>query len=985
MKNIKKHGHCLFVALAVLASVNHLVAQGTAFMYQGSLNANGVPANGFFEFEFSLYTNAARVGTQVGSTLTNLNVGVTNGLFTTSLDFGDVFTGNDTWLAIAVRTNGGSSFTALNPLQELTPTPYAIYAPNSGTAGSANTVAATNITGTLALAQLPGAVVTTSDTNVTFVNLTLSGDLTLPSPATIDSGGSSLLYFDSLFNFYAGPGAGNLSNSDAGNTGIGYGSLLNNSNGANNTALGYQALVSNTNGSDNTATGERALQENLSGSDNTGLGRHALENNINGNQNTAVGSSALSGLKGGSNNIALGYLAGNSYGLSESSNILIGSLGVGRENNTIHIGDGQTETFIAGTLNGDGGGLTNISASQLSGTISLARLPTGVVTNHETNVAFVNLTLSSNLNLPSPATIEAGGSSLLLFDGNDNFYAGPGAGSLSNAGTGNTGIGGASLQINTNGTENTAIGYQSLNKNTNGSYNTASGERALAENTSGNDNAAHGRHALENNLIGNDNTATGYQTLVNLTNGSYNTAIGSSALSGLKGGSNNIALGYLAGNSYGLSERNNILIGSTGVGAENNTIHIGGSQTETYIAGVLNGDGGGLTNLNASQFTSSVVTNGEPSVTLGNLTLDGSLTLPEPIVINYSTGLFPPSYLSFLYFGANNLYLGPNAGNGNHGAYNTGMGEFALQQVSTGEYNTAIGKSALQLNTTGANNTGSGIQALYANTNGSQNTAYGAYALYNSPGGTDNIALGYLAGSTYVGNESSNIDIGNPGVAGDNDVIRIGDNQTETYLAGTINCGTIFSGTIFGTGMLLSDGILAGGNITSGGDITADGTITANGSLTTYGLMTCCTLTVTGGCDLAEPFPISTAEQQVSEGAVMVIDEKNPGQLKLTDRPYDTRVAGVVSGANGINPGIQMHQQGVVEGGKNVALSGRVYVQADASNGAIEPGDLLTTSSTPGRAMKVTDHIRAQGAILGKAMSALSEGNGMVLVLVTLQ
>jgi len=116
-----------------------------------------------------------------------------------------------------------------------------------------------------------------------------------------------------------------------------------------------------------------------------------------------------------------------------------------------------------------------------------------------------------------------------------------------------------------------------------------------------------------------------------------------------------------------------------------------------------------------------------------------------------------------------------------------------------------------------------------------------------------------------------------------------------------------------------------------------------------------------------------------------VIDEANPGHLKLTDQPYDTHVAGVVSGANGIHPGIQMHQEGMLEGGKNVALSGRVYVQADTSNGPIKPGDLLTTSSTPGRAMKVTDHTKAAGAILGKAMTALKEGQGMVLVLVTLQ
>ena len=144
-----------------------------------------------------------------------------------------------------------------------------------------------------------------------------------------------------------------------------------------------------------------------------------------------------------------------------------------------------------------------------------------------------------------------------------------------------------------------------------------------------------------------------------------------------------------------------------------------------------------------------------------------------------------------------------------------------------------------------------------------------------------------------------------------------------------------------------------------------------------------CTLTIRGGCDLAEPF--ATTETEIEKGAVVVIDPAHPGQLKLSHSAYDTRVAGVVSGANGVNPGIAMHQEGLLEGSQNVALSGRVFVQADASNGAIEPGDLLTTSATPGHAMKVTDHVRAQGAIIGKAMTSLAEGKGMVLVLVSLQ
>jgi hypothetical protein len=155
------------------------------------------------------------------------------------------------------------------------------------------------------------------------------------------------------------------------------------------------------------------------------------------------------------------------------------------------------------------------------------------------------------------------------------------------------------------------------------------------------------------------------------------------------------------------------------------------------------------------------------------------------------------------------------------------------------------------------------------------------------------------------------------------------------------------------------------------------------GNLHVVGSASVCSLTIRGGCDLAEPFPMS--EREIPKGALVVIDEDNAGKLKLAGQEYDTRVAGIVSGANGVHPGISLHQEGLLEGGQNVALSGRVYALADASNGAIRPGDLLTSSATPGHVMKVTNHARAQGAIVGKAMSALSEGKGMVLVLVSLQ
>jgi hypothetical protein len=177
------------------------------------------------------------------------------------------------------------------------------------------------------------------------------------------------------------------------------------------------------------------------------------------------------------------------------------------------------------------------------------------------------------------------------------------------------------------------------------------------------------------------------------------------------------------------------------------------------------------------------------------------------------------------------------------------------------------------------------------------------------------------------------------------------------------------------------------GNDVQIGSLTSGVTAVAcyNAADNVYMHLYCSSITIKGGADLAEPFKITDGNDNVPQGAVVVIDEENPGHLKMSDQSYDTHVAGVVSGANGINPGIQMQQDGLLDGGKNVALTGRVYVQADTSNGAIKPGDLLTTSTTRGHAMKVTDHAKAAGAILGKAMTGLSVGQGMVLVLVTLQ
>jgi len=171
-------------------------------------------------------------------------------------------------------------------------------------------------------------------------------------------------------------------------------------------------------------------------------------------------------------------------------------------------------------------------------------------------------------------------------------------------------------------------------------------------------------------------------------------------------------------------------------------------------------------------------------------------------------------------------------------------------------------------------------------------------------------------------------------------------------------------------------GIIKGFSGATGGDLVFE--VENNGTVR-------CREVITTGGDVAEPFDVHDA-QAVKPGMVMAIDPERTGGLCIATRPYDRTVAGIVSGANGLNPGLTMKPAGVAgDRSHPVALSGRVWCWCDASDGPIERGDLLTSSDTPGHAMKVTDYDRARGAIMGKAMSPLGKGQGLVLVLVTLQ
>ena len=150
--------------------------------------------------------------------------------------------------------------------------------------------------------------------------------------------------------------------------------------------------------------------------------------------------------------------------------------------------------------------------------------------------------------------------------------------------------------------------------------------------------------------------------------------------------------------------------------------------------------------------------------------------------------------------------------------------------------------------------------------------------------------------------------------------------------------------------------------------VTADGNVVVPGDI----LLT--------GADCAEQFD-AVGSQLPEPGTVVVIDESGP--LRESREPYDKKVAGVVSGAGDCAPALVLDKRMSEEPRVAVALVGKVYCKVDAEYSPIEVGDVLTTSLTPGYAMKASD--QAFGCILGKALRPLKEGRALIPILVALQ
>jgi hypothetical protein len=146
-------------------------------------------------------------------------------------------------------------------------------------------------------------------------------------------------------------------------------------------------------------------------------------------------------------------------------------------------------------------------------------------------------------------------------------------------------------------------------------------------------------------------------------------------------------------------------------------------------------------------------------------------------------------------------------------------------------------------------------------------------------------------------------------------------------------------------------------------------------------------LTVAGdilltGADCAEQFD-SVGITPIEPGTLVVMNDS--GALQESELAYDRKIAGVVAGAGEFRPAIILDKIPSDRNRTSISLIGKAYCKVDAGHGPVEVGDLLTSSPTPGHAMKAADQSRAFGAVVGKALRPLKHGQAMIPILVTLQ
>jgi len=650
---------------------------------------------------------------------------------------------------------------------------------------------------------------------------------------------------------------------------FGYFSGGNIETGSNNSSLGMNSLNAATTGSNNLALGYNS-GSGLTVSDSSNImightGSSGLNNTIRiGTQGTGSGQQDTT------------YIAGIYASTPGATNKIVFVDSVGKLGSFA----GTDKQLLVGVTGSSPiwGGLTSDGSITITnptpGTIHLVSAGgAGTVTtvNGGTNVTTVNpggptVTVNLDDSIALPVTNTAGTEGLYSLGGLDFLH---------NYGTYNTFAGNsAGNRTLTTGsaTNNTAYGNDSTRAITTGARNTSAGSSSSRFLTSAVNNSNFGYYSGRNITTGGYNTNLGANSFNTATTGVYNVNIGASTGSNLTlSDSSNI----LISNTGTAGLNNTIKIGTQGTGS--------GQQATTLIAGIYGSTPGATNNIvfvddtgKLGVFTGTdrqilVGVAGSSPIWGGLDSTDGSVTISHPtpgtinlavnvgditdvnggtninctsstgpiVTVNLDTSIVLPvtnaSGTEGMYtlgvndymhsYGTQNVFMGSSAGNRTlttlDATENTGVGYQSLKSLTTGELNSGFGDSTLAsaLDSESCSAIGHDSQGLV--TTGDFNSSFGGNSLGQLTTGSNNLALGYRSGYEYVGGESSNISIGNIGVAAESNVIRIGTQGTGSgqqdacYIHGIYNTAIGATSHIVGvddTGKL--------GLLVSGGDVT---------------------------------------------------------------------------------------------------------------------------------------------------------------------
>ncbi|HEX5736005.1 MAG TPA: tail fiber domain-containing protein [Blastocatellia bacterium] len=470
----------VLLQLIWLMAVTAVAAQTTAFTYQGRLTDDGNPADAIFEMQFKLFDSADFVtGNQVGATVTNLSVQVTNGVFAVQLDFGaGVFDGSPRFLEISLRPAGSpAAFTVLSPRQPVASAPYAIRSQTATNASQLGGIA-------------PSGFIQNSSSQQASTNFNISGSGTvggLLSATTINAttqyniNGSRVLGAAGTNNLFVGVGAG-----------------ASNTTGTNNAFVGRSAGFFNTAGDGNSFFGASAGQNNTTVDGNSFFGASAGFSNTTGFNNSFFGLTA-----GFSNTVAINNsFFGSSAGFSNTT---------GPHNSYFGAGAGQANT--------SGGNNSFFGAFAGTATMSFNNSFFG------SNAGAANVSGDNN-------SFFGAGAGQSNTTAQENAFFGAQAGFSNTEGLQNSFFGSAAGPANTTGDFNSFFGFLAGRFTNTGNNNSFFGRQAGQSNTAENDNTFVG--ALSDGSAGITNaSAVGFRAKVTQSNslvlGSVNGVNGATA------------------------------------------------------------------------------------------------------------------------------------------------------------------------------------------------------------------------------------------------------------------------------------------------------------------------------------------------------------------------------------------------------------------------------------------------------------------------